>query len=57
MLCFDFKRDISKEKKIAQMDFAEYLRKVDVSENGQVYCERFLRNRRHETYCYNNKSS
>ena len=43
-------------QKSAQVDFAEYLRKADVSENGQVYCERFLRNRRHETYCYNNKS-
>ena len=34
------------------MDFAEYLRKSEVSENSKVYYGRFLRNRFHERYCY-----
>ena len=38
------------------MDFVEYRRKSDVSENSKVYCGRFLRNRFHERYCYISKS-
>ena len=34
------------------MDFAECLRKPDVSENIKVYYGRFLRNGFHERYCY-----
>ena len=30
------------------MDFAEYLRKSDVSENSKIYYGRFLRNGLHE---------
>ena len=54
MLWLDFKKDISEkgEKHIAQMDFAEYFRKSDVSENSKVYYDRFLRNGFHEGYCY-----
>ena len=37
MLCFDKKRQIKGEKHIAPMDFAEHLRKSDVSENSKVY--------------------
>ena len=36
-----------------QMDFAEYLRKSDVSENSKFYFYgRFLQNGLHERYCY-----
>ena len=34
-------------KHIVSMDFAEYLRKSDVSENSKVYYGRFLRNGLH----------
>ena len=37
MSCFNKKRHIKGEKPIALMDFAEYLRKSDVSENRKVY--------------------
>ena len=57
MLCFDLKkRHIKGEKHITQIDFAEYLRKLDVSENTKVYCGPFLRNGLHERYCYISKS-
>ena len=37
MSCLDFKkRHIKGEKHITQMDFAEYLRKSDVSENTEI---------------------
>ena len=49
------KRHIKGEKHIAQVDFAEYLRKRDVSENSKVYYGRFLRNGFHERYCYISK--
>ena len=39
------KRHVKGGKHIAPMDFAEYLRKSDVSENSKVYYGRFLRNR------------
>ena len=45
------KKDISNKKHIDQMDFAEYLRKSEGSENSKVYCSRFLRNGFHERYC------
>ena len=38
------------------MDFANYLRKSDVSENSKVYYDRFLRNGLRERYCYISKS-
>ena len=38
------KRHIKGEKHIAPMDFGEYLRKSDVSENSKFYYRRFLRN-------------
>ena len=38
------------------MDFAEYLRKSDVSENCKVYYDQFLWNGLHEWYCYISKS-
>ena len=45
------------EKHIAPMDFAEYLRKSDGSENSEkVYYGRFLRNELHRGYCYISKS-
>ena len=50
------KRHIKGEKRIAQMDFAKYLRKSDVSENSKVYYGPFLRNGLHEMFCYINKS-
>ena len=46
------KRHIKGEKHIVQMDFAEYVRKTDASENNKVYYGRFLRNGLHERYCY-----
>ena len=46
------KRHMKGEKHIAQMDFAKYLRKSDVSENSKVYYGRFLRIELHERYCY-----
>ena len=51
------KRHIKGEKHIAQMDFAEKLRKSDVSENRKVCYGRFLRNGFHRTYRYISKSS
>ena len=48
MLCFNLKKDISYEKHIAQMDFAEHLRKSEGSENIKVYNGRFLQNGFHE---------
>ena len=36
MLCFDLK-NTKGEKHIAPLDFAEYLRKSDVSENSKFY--------------------
>ena len=56
MLCFDKRRNIKGEKNIAPMDFVEYLRKSDVSENKKVCYGRFLRNRLHERYCCISKS-
>ena len=44
------------EKHIVLIDFAEYLRKSDASENSKVYYGRFLRNGLRERYCYINKS-
>ena len=38
------------------MDFAEHLRKSDVSENSKVYYDRFLRNGLHGRYCYISKT-
>ena len=43
-------------KYIASMDFAEYLRKSDVSENSKVYYGRFLRKGLYERNCYFSKS-
>ena len=43
-------------KHIAAMDFTDYLRKLDVSENIKVYYDRFLRNGLHERPCYISKS-
>ena len=37
------------------MDFAEHLRKSDVSENSKVYYDQLLRYELHETYCYISK--
>ena len=39
MLCFDFKeiRLLKGEKDIVPLDFAEYPRKSNVSENSEVY--------------------
>ena len=37
------------------MDFGEYLRKSDVSENRKAYYSRFLRYGFHERYCYISK--
>ena len=49
MPCFDLKVNIWKVKKhIAPMDFVEYPRKTDVSENREVYYGRFLGNGLHE---------
>ena len=50
------KRHIKGGEHIAPMDFAEYLRKSDVSENSKVYYGRFLRNGLHERHCYISKS-
>ena len=36
MLCFDQKWHIKDEKYIAPIDFAEHLKKSDVSENSKV---------------------
>ena len=44
------------EKHIGPMDFAEYLRKSDVSENSKIYNIWFLRNVLHEKYCYISES-
>ena len=38
------------------MDFAEHLRKSDVSEHSKVYYDRLLRYELHETYCYISKN-
>ena len=48
---FQLKKVISNKKHIAQMDFAEYLRKSEGSENSKVYYGRLLRNGLHERYC------
>ena len=45
------KRHIKVGKHIALMDFTEYLRESDVSENSKVYYGRFLRNGLHERHC------
>ena len=37
------------------MNFAEHLRKSEVSENRKVYYGRFLRNGHHERFCYISK--
>ena len=42
------KRDFKGGKQIAPIDFAEFLRKSDVSKNGGVYYGQFLRNGLHE---------
>ena len=43
MLCLYLnKRHIKGDHHITQMDFAEYLRKSDVSENTKVHYDRFL---------------
>ena len=55
MLCFDYKNTYQGGKHIASMDFAEYLRKPDVSENSKVYYDRFLRNGLHERHSYISK--
>ena len=46
------KRRVKGEKYITPIGFAEYLRKLDVSENSKVYYGRFLRNGLLEMYCY-----
>ena len=38
------------------MDFAEHLRKSDVSENSNIYYGRFLRYGLHKRHCYISKS-
>ena len=38
------------------MDFAEYCRKLVISENSKAYYGQFLRNGLHERYCYITKS-
>ena len=50
------KRHIKGGDYITPMDFAEHLRKSDVSENSKVCYGRFLRNGLHERYCYISKS-
>ena len=47
MLCFDQKKSYQRWKNIAPMDFAEYLKKSDVSRNRKIYYGGFLRNGRH----------
>ena len=42
------KKHIKGGKHIAPMDFAEYLRKSDVSDNNKIYYGQFLRNGLHE---------
>ena len=57
MLCLYLsKRHIKGEHHITQMDFAEHLRKSDVSESSKDYYGRFLRNGLHERYFYISKS-
>ena len=56
MLDFDQKEDIKTEKYITPMEFAEYIRKADVSENSKIYCGRFQPNGLHERNCYISKS-
>ena len=56
MSCFDQKRHIKGRKHVAPMNLAEYLNKLDLSENSKVYYERFLRNRLYERHCYISKS-
>ena len=50
------KRHVKGGKHIAPMDFAEYLRKPDVSEKSKVYYGRFLRNGLYERHYYISKS-
>ena len=47
MLYFHQNRLIKSEKYITQIDFAEYLRKSDISERSKVYYGRFLQNGLH----------
>ena len=56
MLCFDYKKTYQRWKHIALMDFAEYIRKPNVSENSKVYYGWFLRNGLHERHFYISKS-
>ena len=44
------------EKHIAQIDFAEYLRKSDLSKDNKVNYGQFLQNGNLERYCYISKS-
>ena len=44
------------EKHTAPIDFAEYLRKPDVSDNSKVYYGRFLQIELHERHCYISKN-
>ena len=48
-------KHINGKKHKTLMDFAEHLRKSEVSENRKVYYGRFLRNGHHERYCYISK--
>ena len=48
MFWFFKKNHIKGEKHITQMDIAEYIRKLDVSENTKHYYGRFLWNGLHE---------
>ena len=50
MLFLIRKRHIKGGEHIAPMDFAEYLRKSEVSENSKVYYCQFLRNGFHERH-------
>ena len=56
MFCFDKKKTYQRWKTDAPMNFAEYLRKSNFSENSKVYYGRFLRNGLHERHCYISKS-
>ena len=46
------KRHIKGRKYVAPINFAEYLNKLEISENSKVYYEQFLQNRLHERHCY-----
>ena len=47
---------MERKKHIALIDFAEYLRKSDVSENSKVYYDQFLPNGLLKRYCDFSKS-